>query len=41
MKEILDEKLLGGIRIEINDEIIDLTVKDEIKKLQEYLTRKI
>ncbi len=40
LKEELDEKLLGGIRIEINDEIIDLTVKNKIKKLQEHLTRK-
>lgn len=39
--EILDEKLLGGIRIEVNDEIIDLTVKNKIKKLQEYLIKKI
>ena len=39
--ETLDEKLLGGIRIELNDEIIDLTVKNKIKKLQEHLIRKI
>jgi F-type H+-transporting ATPase subunit delta len=39
--ETLDEKLLGGMRVEVNDEIIDLTVKNKIKKLQEYLTRKI
>jgi len=39
--EILDEKLLGGVRLEIDDEIIDLTVKNKIKKLQEYLIRKI
>jgi len=41
LTEILDEKLLGGIKIEINDEIIDLTVKNKIKKLQEHLIRKI
>jgi len=41
LTETLDEKLLGGIRIEVNDEIIDLTAKNKIKKLQEYLTRKI
>ncbi len=39
--ETLDEKLLGGIRIEVNDEAIDLTVKNKIKKLQEHLIRKI
>ena len=38
--ETIDEKLLGGIRVEVNDEIIDLTVKNKIKKLQEYLIRK-
>jgi F-type H+-transporting ATPase subunit delta len=41
LSEKIDEKLLGGIRLQINDEIIDLTVKNKIKKLQEYLTRKI
>ena len=39
--ETLDEKLLGGIRIEVGDEIIDLTAKNKIKRLQEYLIRKI
>jgi F-type H+-transporting ATPase subunit delta len=39
--ETIDEKLLGGVRIEVNDEIIDLTVKNKIKKLQEHLIRKI
>ena len=33
----VDEKLLGGIRIEIGDEIIDTTLKNKIKKLQNYL----
>ncbi len=32
-----DEKLLGGIRIEVNDEVIDLTLKNKITQLQEYL----
>ncbi|MCX6751802.1 MAG: F0F1 ATP synthase subunit delta [Candidatus Nomurabacteria bacterium] len=41
LTETLDEKLLGGMRLEINDEIIDLTVKNKIKKLQEHLIRKI
>jgi len=34
-----DENLLGGVKIEANDEIIDLTVKNKIEKLKEYLTR--
>lgn len=41
LTETLDEKLLGGVRLEINDEIIDLTAKNKIKKLQEHLIRKI
>lgn len=36
---IVDEKLLGGIRIEIGDEIIDTTIKNKIKKLQNYLIK--
>ncbi len=39
--ESLDEKLLGGIRIEANDEIIDASIKNKINKLQEYLIRKV
>jgi F-type H+-transporting ATPase subunit delta len=38
--EILDEKLLGGYKIEVNDEVIDLTIKNKLKRLQEHLTRK-
>ena len=41
LAEALDPKLLGGLRLEVNDEVIDLTVKNKIKKLQEYLVRKI
>jgi len=33
----VDEKLLGGIKIESGDEIIDTTLKNKIKKLQNYL----
>jgi F-type H+-transporting ATPase subunit delta len=38
--EKLNEKLLGGVRVEINDEVIDLTIKNKIEKLQEYLIKK-
>ena len=37
--ETLDPKLLGGLRIEMNDEVIDLSIKNRMNKLQEYLTR--
>jgi F-type H+-transporting ATPase subunit delta len=39
--ENLDEKLLGGFKIEVGDEVIDLTLKNKIGKLQEYLTESI
>ena len=41
IKEKIDESMLGGFRVEVNDEVIDLTVKNKIRKLQEYLTRSI
>ncbi len=34
---MVDETLLGGIKIEVGDEIIDTTLKNKIKKLQNYL----
>jgi F-type H+-transporting ATPase subunit delta len=37
--EKIDNSLLGGIKIEVNDEVIDLTIFNKLKKLQEYLTR--
>lgn len=39
LEENLDEKLLGGIKIEANDELIDLTLKNKIYKLQEHLIK--
>ncbi len=37
--ENLDERLLGGFKIEVNDEVIDLTLKNKISQLQEYLIK--
>lgn len=37
--ENLDKKLLGGLKIEVNDEVVDLTIRNKIEKLQEYLTK--
>ena len=37
----LDEKLLGGFKIEVNDEVIDLTINNKIGKLQEYLIKSV
>lgn len=39
--ESLNDKLLGGFKIEVNDEVIDLTIKNKIDKLQEHLTSSI
>ncbi|MFA6300988.1 MAG: F0F1 ATP synthase subunit delta [Candidatus Paceibacterota bacterium] len=36
-----DEKLIGGFKIETKDEVIDLTTKNKIKKLQEYLIKSV
>ena len=38
-EEIIDEQVVGGMKVEIGDELIDLTVKNRIRKLQEHLTR--
>lgn len=37
--EMIDKSLLGGFKVEVNDEVIDFTVKNKIKKLKEHLTR--
>jgi len=36
-RDSLDEKLLGGLKIEINNEIIDLTLRHKIYQLKEHL----
>ena len=35
--EEVDEKLIGGFKFEVGDEVIDLSIKNKIKKLTEYL----
>ena len=39
--ENLDKKLLGGLKVEVNNEIIDLSIKNKIEKLQEYLIKSV
>ncbi len=41
LNELLDQSLLGGFKIEINNQIIDLTIRNKIIKLQEYLIKQI
>ena len=37
-REVLDERLLGGWKIQVNDEVIDLSLKNKFNKLTAYLT---
>jgi F0F1-type ATP synthase delta subunit len=39
--EFIDSKLLGGFKLEINNEIIDLSIQNKILKLKEHLIKKI
>ncbi len=39
LEEVLNQKLLGGVKLEINDEVIDLTLKNRMNKLQEHLIK--
>jgi|SRR3989338_3806030 len=39
LEEKIDEKLLGGFRVEANDEVIDFSMKNKIVKLKSYLTK--
>jgi F-type H+-transporting ATPase subunit delta len=39
LNEIIDESLIGGVKLEVDDEVIDLTIKNKIKKLQQHLIR--
>jgi len=38
LEENLNDKLIGGYKIEVEDEVIDFSIKNRIKKLQTYLT---
>jgi len=40
-QENLDKNLVGGIKIEVNDEVMDLSIKNRIGKLQAYLTKSV
>lgn len=38
VEEESDDKILGGVRVEINNEVIDMTLKNQITQLQKHLT---
>lgn len=37
MEQVEDTKLLGGLKIEIGDEVMDMTLSNKIHQLQNYL----
>lgn len=37
--EITDTKFIGGLKIEVGDEVLDLTIFNKLKELQKYLIR--
>jgi len=41
LEEYTDEHVLNGVKIEINNEVIDLTLKNKIGQLKEYLIKAI
>ena len=41
LEENINTELIGGIKVEVNDEVIDLSIKNRIQKLQEHLTKSI
>jgi F-type H+-transporting ATPase subunit delta len=41
LNEVVDERLLGGVRIEVDDEVIDLSLRGKISKLQKYLMHSV
>lgn len=40
-KEYIEKELLGGFKIKINNESIDLTLRNKINQLQEHLIKEI
>jgi F-type H+-transporting ATPase subunit delta len=40
LEEHIDEELLGGFIIQIEDQLLDASVKKQLEKVKDYLTRK-
>ncbi len=39
LKKFIDEKMIAGFKIRVNDDVVDLSIKNKINKLQEYLNK--
>lgn len=39
LEEYIQPELLGGVRVEVGNDVIDLSTKNKIKKLETYLKR--
>lgn len=39
LQEIIQEDLIGGIKIEVGDEVLDLSLKNKINRLRKYLIK--
>jgi len=39
LEEHIDDQLVGGYRVEVNDELFDISIKNRMAKLQTYLTK--
>jgi F0F1-type ATP synthase delta subunit len=37
IEEIIDESLIGGVKIRVENDIIDMTLSNQIKQLKNYL----
>ena len=40
-EESLDPSLFAGVRVQVNDEVIDLTLRNKITQLQKYLIKTV
>ena len=39
LEESINTNLIGGVKVEVNDEVMDLSIKNRLEKLQEHLTK--
>ncbi len=37
--EVVDEHLIGGIKVQIGNEIIDMSLRNQVNQLQEFLLK--